>query len=225
MQVDQARRKLSGVARKIAGVRRGELERMKESVSQIERPDFLWHYLLQSFATMGRAAGWKGLIGNKRNYDALRYPVLESLSSDERSEQVRRTCRNAGIRMPEMKAGYILGCFAAIRGMGGPEAARARLLAQHGREGKIRFLKALPGIGDKYARNIMMDVYHEEFRDSIAVDSRIKSISDLLGLEFPTYAEHEAFYLAAAREAGLNGWELDRLLFNFLADFTRELSG
>lgn len=71
-----------------------------------------------------------------------------------------------------------------------------------GREAKIRFLESFPGIGPKYARNMMMDVYHEDFRDSIALDVRIN-------------VEHEAFYRDAAREAGLNGWELDRLLFNY----------
>ena len=60
-----------------------------------------------------------------------------------------------------------------------------------------------------------MDVYHEDFRDSIALDIRIKAISEALGLSFPSYTEHEQFYLDVAWEAGLNGWELDRLLFNF----------
>ena len=56
-----------------------------------------------------------------------------------------------------------------------------------------------------------MDLYHEEFRDSIAVDGRISAISAVLGLRFRSYAEEEAFYIEVAKEAGLNGWELDRL--------------
>lgn len=67
----------------------------------------------------------------------------------------------------------------------------------------------------KYARNIMMDVYHKDFRNSIALDARIKGISSALGLKFSSYAEHESFYLNVARDAGINGWDLDRLLFNF----------
>jgi hypothetical protein len=69
----------------------------------------------------------------------------------------------------------------------------------------------------------MMDVYHEEFRDSIALDVRIKAISEALGLSFATYVEHESFYLAVARQAGLNGWELDRLLFNFRREVEAKL--
>ena len=117
--------------------------------------------------------------------------------------------------MPYKKADYILGCFEYVTRLGGPEAAKAKLLAQPGREAKISFLQSFPGIGPKYARNIMMDVYHEDFRDSIALDVRIKAISEALGLSFASYADHERFYLDVAREVGLNRWELDRLLFNF----------
>jgi hypothetical protein len=59
----------------------------------------------------------------------------------------------------------------------------------------------------------MMDVYHEDFRDSIAVDARIKKVSAAHGLSFGAYAEEEDFYLNVARKAGLNGLELDRLMF------------
>lgn len=99
--------------------------------------------------------------------------------------------------------------------MGGPERVKEKLLSLPGREKKISFLMMFPGIGEKYARNIMMDVYHEDFRDSIAIDERIKKVSKALGVQFDSYDEHEEFYLQVAKEAGINGWELDRLLFNF----------
>ncbi|TVQ98049.1 MAG: hypothetical protein EA399_11530 [Desulfovibrionales bacterium] len=218
-----AREKLVIAAMKLAKSKRSALDKMKDSVAQLERPDFLWHYLLQSFATMGRAAGWHGLIGNRTNYTALRYNVLDNLSGIARRQQVETVCRAAGIRMPDLKAKYIIGCFDAVRTMGGPEAAKTQLLARKGRDAKIRFLKSLPGIGDKYARNIMMDVYHEDFRDCIAVDARIKSISRMLGLAFVGYEDQEAYYLDVARAAGLNGWELDRLIFNYLDAFKQAL--
>jgi hypothetical protein len=172
---------------------------------------------------MGRSAGWHGLIGNRTNYNCVTYPALRALPDGDRLRVTREVCRAAKVRMPDLKGDYIVGCFERVRGMGGPEAAKADLLAQSGREAKIRWLKAMPGIGDKYARNIMMDVYHEDFRDSIAVDARIKSVSDALGLSFPSYSAHEAFYLGVARQAGLNGWELDRLLYNFLGEVRSRL--
>ncbi len=215
MDSTAAKDRLVAVVRILAAEKKNELEKLKQESKGLARPDFIWHYLLQSFSTMGRASGWHGLIGNQDNYRRVTYATLAALTAEARNTQVRQVCRAAGIRMPDKKADYILGCFDYVQRLGGPEAAKAKLLAQPGRETKIRFLEPFPGIGPKYARNIMMDVYHEDFRDSIALDLRIKAISDALGLVFSNYAEHELFYLEVARLAGLNGWELDRLLFNF----------
>jgi len=218
-----AQARLVAVVRRLAAEKRAELDKLKENHADIARPDFLWHYLLQSFATMGRSAGSHGLIGNKANYNRVTYPALQALPDGDRLRVAREVCRAAKVRMPDLKGDYIIGCFERVRGMGGPEAAKAELLAQPGREAKIRWLKAMPGIGDKYARNIMMDVYHEDFRDSIAVDARIKSVSVTLGMSFASYPAHEAFYLGVAQQAGLNGWELDRLLYNFTEDVKSRL--
>jgi hypothetical protein len=61
----------------------------------------------------------------------------------------------------------------------------------------------------------MMDVYHPDFRNSIAVDARIKKITRTLGLTFRTYEEEEKFYLDVAERAGLKGWDLDRIMYRF----------
>lgn len=156
-----------------------------------------------------------GCLGTNRTTGASHTPSSRHSLRKPEGHKVRQVCRASGIRMPDKKADYILRCFEHVTRLGGPEAAKAKLLAQSGREAKIAFLQTFPGIGPKYARNIMMEVYHEDFRDSIALDIRIKAISVALGLSFESYAEHEAFYVDVAREAGLNGWELDRLLFNF----------
>lgn len=216
---DGFRKKLALVAKSLAEQKKDTLDELKAEHSQLARPDFLWHYLLQSFATMGRASGWHGLIGNPVNYAKVQYETLAQLPSEARARQVEETCIAAKLRMPNTKARYILECFQQVRHLGGPEAAREQLLAQPGRDGKIQFLKEFTGIGDKYARNIMMDVYHEDFRDSIAIDARIKAVSETLGLSFQSYADHEAFYLSVANAAGINGWELDRLIFNFQNEF------
>jgi hypothetical protein len=67
---------------------------------------------------------------------------------------------------------------------------------------------------------MMMDTYHPEFRNSIAVDERLRRISQELGLSFKDkdYESHENFYLDVARKVGLEGWELDRLIFRFVDD-------
>lgn len=125
--------------------------------------------------------------------------------------------------MPSKKAGMLAQNFMLIEELGGPVAAKDKLFAAEGRRGKIRFLQRFKGIGPKYARNTMMDLYHEEFRDSIAVDARIQSVSIALGVEFPNYQEHEGFYRAVAREANLEAWEADRLMYWFTEEVLRRL--
>jgi hypothetical protein len=217
--LEQAKHRLATAARQVASEYALKLDELKANYSDFERPDFVWHYLLQSFATMGKAAGWQGLIGNQSNYSLVTYPALDALDGPGRIAQAQLACRNGKVRMPDRKANFIVTCFECVHGMGGPAAARLKLINTPGRESKIAFLRTFPGIGPKYARNIMMDVYHPEFRQSIAIDSRIQSITDLLGLTFSSYEDHEIFYLEAAELAGLNGWELDRLMFNALDRF------
>ncbi len=217
MKKTSAHDRLLRVVKPLAAEKRGELESLKHGRRGLKRPDFIWHYLLQSFATMGKASGAKGLIQNQENYQRITFTALDALTPKKRERHVREVCHAAKVRMPDKKARYILECFSYVKSMGGPERTKGLLLAQSGRDAKIKFLRTFRGIGPKYARNIMMDVYHEEFRDNIALDVRIKSISKNLGLSFSDsdYAEHEKFYLDVAHSAGLNGWELDRLLFNF----------
>lgn len=214
---------LADILRDLAVPFRAELDRLKANHNELQRPDFLWRYLLSSFATMGKSSGWSGLIGNTQNYSRVDYAALLAIGDDRRLAHVEAVCRAAKVRMPARKATFITGCFDKVRALGGPEASKAVLLAQVGRAGKLRWLRTLPGIGEKYARNILMDVYHEEFRDSVAIDIRIKAISSALGLTFASYEVHEAFYLGVAAQAGLNGWELDRLLYHHRAEVERRI--
>jgi len=216
MDKTSAKNRLVAVVRPLAAQKRAELERSKrEGFRHLERPDFIWRCLLESFATMGSSSGWKGLIADRHNYRRVTYTTLAALTPRARKAQVRQVCREAGIRWPDKKSDYILGCFERVKALGGLKAAKRTLLAHSGREAKMAFLQTFPGIGPKYARDVMMGAYHEEFRDSIALDARIRAISRALGLSFTSYAEHESFYLRVARDAKLNGWELDRLLYRF----------
>lgn len=212
-------KKLAKIAKALATEKCVELDKLKLKEDDLKRPDFLWHYLLQSFATMGRVSGWDGLIGDKKNYNQLKYEYLGRLTPETRAQHVRRMCAKAKLRMPNRKTKYILRCFEQISELGGPKSAKQKLLSHKGKAAKINFLKQFYGIGDKYARNIMMDVYHEEFRDSIAVDARIKSFSASIGLTFDEYDQYEAFYKDVAKRAGINAWELDRIIFNFRNEF------
>jgi hypothetical protein len=215
----EACQRLAAIAKELAHKNRDSLERGKKSISELERDDFIWHYLLQSFATMGNSRGWDGLIGNQENYNKVTFDALARFSPSQRLSVLEPTLRDAKVRMPGQKAMWLARNFELIVEMGGLTEAKKTLLRNSDRKTKIEFLKSFAGIGNKYARNLLMDVYHPDFRDSIAIDARIKAISQALGLSFRGYEEHEEFYLNVAHEAGLNGWELDRLMWKFTGEF------
>jgi hypothetical protein len=213
-----AHQRLVSVIKPIATKHQKTIDRLKKEERRLKRSGFIWHYLLQSLSTFGGVRGWNGLIGNKENYSKVTYRALSKLSFAERLATLKETMWAAKIRMPDKKAQWLVENFELIKEMGGLKSAKEALLSKPGRDEKIKFLKSFSGIGDKYARNILMDVHHPDFRDSIAIDSRIKRLSETLALNFDSYAEHEQFYLDVAHEAGLTGWDIDRLLFNFMGE-------
>jgi hypothetical protein len=194
------------------------LQRLKRETTGLDREDFVWHYLLQAFATWGSSRGWDGLIHTPSNYKRVTYDVLLPLTAGARIAEADAVFRLAGVRYPAKKAAYLSENLDRIEAIGGLVVARAALLEAPGAAGKVRFLSQFKGISKKYARNILMDVYHPEFRDSIAIDERIKRVTEAIGLTFDNYEDHEQYLVEVAHEAGLNGWELDRLLYNFRDD-------
>jgi len=223
VQQEQARSRLLNVLKPLVAEKREFLENMKRDGVQWERQDFIWHALLGAFSTWGSSRGWAGLMENPDNYNRVTFDVLMQYSPPERLTVLENTLRNAKVRMPRKKAEYLAKNFDTIVEMGGVAAVKEQLSQLPGRKQKVKFLKRFVGIGDKYARDMMMDIYHPDFRDSIAVDTRIKNITERLGIRFDTYEEYEEFYLGVAEEAGLNGWELDRLLYNFEDDILAQL--
>ena len=191
--------------------------------SDLKRPDIIWHLLLQSFSTMGNSRGWEGLILNQDNYRRVTFDALSGLTEEERLLRLTAVLHDAKVRMPNLKARQLNENYRMILVMGGLARAKEKAFAQVGTKAKIAFMKCFVGIGDKYARNAWMDIYHPDFYDNIAIDDRIKQITEAMGYRFATYLEHEQFFLGIAREANLQGWELDRLLYNFKDDFLHVL--
>lgn len=218
------RNKLIFTLRNIPNNMKEKLEELKSEQKQIERLDFLWHYTLQSFSTMGDSKGHAGLILNKENYNQVTYQAVEGLLPMERFNRFNNILNRAGVVDAEKKAKWLCFNFEYINSMGGLEETRKILFNKVGKESKIEFLKTFKGIGDKYARNIFMDVYHPDFHNCIAIDYRINKITEAMGYSFDNYSEHEKFYLEIAKECGLNGWELDRLLYNYNKYFLKILS-
>jgi len=197
---------------------RDKLEQLKGDARYLDEPDFVWRSLVESASSWGSSRGYHGLFDNADNYKKVTFVALSGLSPGDRLSVLAKTLRAAKVRMPDKKAAYLSENFRIIEEMGGLAAAKSKLLSQQTRESKMAFLQRFRGIGPKYARNIFMNVHHPDFRQSIAVDARIKTISEELRLTFNTYADAERFYLGVAHEAGLSGWELDRVLYKFKAE-------
>lgn len=118
---------------------------MKETLSFLKKegkkgrnyPNFVWHFLLQSFATMGNSRGADGLIWNADNYNKVTFEALSKLSPKKRLQVLKETLRAAKVRMPPQKAARIALNFEKIKEMGGVEEANKLAFAQEGREAKI----------------------------------------------------------------------------------------
>lgn len=188
-----------------------------------ESPDFIWEGLLRSASTWGAARGIK--LMNPENIAQIRYEALLPLASNERRARLETALKLAGVRYFNKKAAYLDQNFELIKKYGGPEKVKELLISKRDRQPKMSFLEGFLGIGPKYSPNMMMDTYHEDFRESIAIDSRLKHVMKALGVEFDDgkYEDAERFFLEAAHKAGLNGWELDRLLFNYGQEVLRTL--
>jgi hypothetical protein len=214
--------RLANAVSDVAGKRTGELEKMKAGSTKYRAKDWIWQSLLLSFSTMGNSRG-SALVHIPQIYSKVRFDSLRRLSSAQRRKVIRAALGRAKVLWPFKKAVWLSDAFNRIATEGGPAAVKDRLSKMKGKEAKLKFLMEFKGIGQKYARNMMMDVYDPAFRDSIAVDTRIRGVSTKLGLTFCAYPAEEAFYLRAARRAKLDGWTMDRILYNFTAEVTARL--
>lgn len=221
---DQQVETLVAMAKNFRNTYRKELECKKEKGhATLKRPDFLWHELLVSYSTWGGISRNEGMITDKNRNHQITYDELKNLSNEDRVNRIRQILKDAKVHCYKKKAPMLARCFEIIEEMGGLELANAMLLNKKCAAEMIEFLDDFPGIGQKYARNIMMDCHHPFFREKIALDSRILSISNELGLNLKAYQDHEKFYLNIAKEAGIEGWELDRLIFEHRDEFLNSL--
>jgi thermostable 8-oxoguanine DNA glycosylase len=222
---EQQLRSLVTVAKDLRNKYQDDLDSKKKmGLALQERSDFLWYELLVSYSTWGGSRGSEGLIEDEKRYQQVSYEELKKIDAKEdRINRLRQIMKDAKVRWFNKKAPMLAQCFEKIEAMGGLTEANTTLLNKKSAAEMMKFLKSFPGIGSKYASNIMMDCYHPLFRDRIALDSRVRSVSNELGLDFKNYSNHENFYLRVAKEAGIEGWELDRLIYGHTDDFLRFL--
>lgn len=213
-------RAFAQISRRLAAEHADDLERWKrEGAAAFDNAEWLWQALLQSYATKGGSAGWDRLLGDRSRAERLGYDRLAALSPEYRAREITEVVATSGVRWPNRKAKETADAFECLVSWGGPSDARDHLFALSSLQERLNFLRQFHGIGDKYSRNILMDVFHPDARDVIAIDQRIERVCSAHGLNFPDYESQERFLLAVAHAAGLCGWELDRLMYNFTAAF------
>jgi len=187
-----------------------------------ERDDVIWFELVLSLSTWRGSRGARLLLDSQDNVDEekfarISFNKLASVAPENRASYLEDLLREHNVNMHVKKADYLTWNFNHIHDeWETPLATKEAFNATEGPKAKIKFLKQFKGIGNKYARNIGMDLYHPDFRDFIAIDARITSISEELGLPTDSwsYDEHEAFYHGVVAESTVeNAWELDRILY------------
>jgi len=163
---------------------------------------------------------WQGSSGSdlatdEEFYSQVTYEELLDIDEEDRIQHLKDVLLDAGVNMHERKSRYISSHIDQIESMGGLEAAQDEFGSRDGKEAKMDFLKQFKRIGDKYARNIGVDIFHPDFRDTIALDTRIGNVTDELDIEFESYEQEEKFYVAVADRLEITPWELDRILYRY----------
>lgn len=225
MLKENKRKDLIKLLKNIPSYMENRLNSLKEEGNKLKlREDLLWYLLLRSMSTMGNSIGFEGLINNINNFQQVSFESLLVLNNSQRLDRIKKVLKIANVYDFDKKSIWLNKNFQLIKDLGGLKESNSKALSLNSRESKINFMLQFSGIGDKYARNIWMDLYDKDFYDSIAVDYRIKKITDILGYSFDNYQSHEKFYLEIAKESGLTGWDLDRLLYNYNFYFLTNLS-
>ena len=228
MSNDAKRQRLVNAVKKRPALMKQRLKHLKRIAKDIRgRGDLLWLLLLQSLSTQGRSAGWTNLTANLEELKLVAYSQLCFLSEDEKKIRLERVLSTANVRYPKKKADLLAKNILKIQKLGGLAKANRDMLLQQGYDKKIKFIRSFHGIGEKYGRNIWMDIYDEDFRQSIAVDSRLNKVGVALGLweKKCKGVDRETLLKNIAKEAGVDPWDLDRLLYTYTSYFLTEISG
>jgi endonuclease III len=208
------REKLLEALRSLTPVMRRRLAQLKEQASQDrKRPDLIWYLLLASAATLGDAAAFSRLFGEQQLVESVSYASLVRLNSDARQRRLLAALQAAAVRYAPKKSKQLAENLITLERRGGVELETKRALSLVGDEAKRDYLLFFKGIGPKYANNIWMDIYDADFRDCVAVDVRITNVMHELGIG--DELDPQAYFRNLAREANLETWEVDRLLFWF----------
>lgn len=195
--------------RDVVREKRDVLEATKRASVQFgQHDDWPWIGIVLSAATRGGSARWERRVAPR--YDSeLSWKALQGLSSDDRRQRLLTVGR-----FKNRAADWLEQAYEQFTREGGPAGVRTKLKRMTAEE-VITFWMSFKDVKEKYARNVMMDIYHPDFRQCyFAIDSRILKLLPLLGYAGRrSYGEQEMFLRDLATEVGVESWELDRTLY------------
>ena len=189
-----------------------DLERTEAAARLMRQdPDWFWNVMVNSYCTND---GSKNLERKRAKYgEALSWSAIASMTPERRAEIF------ADLPNPRRRsklAPALLETFARIRDAGGPRAIATHYESLDSAKARMEFVGSFPQIGEKYRRNIPMDVYDEIVLDQAALDKRLHKLIDLIDGAPPRspYSAREEYLRAIQRDAGIPTlWRLDRLLY------------
>lgn len=196
-----------------------------------ERDDVIWFEVILSLATLQGSQG-AALVVDKNDtivdqrYGRVAFETIEMVKTERRQDYFEKALLDGNVRMHVKKSKALVENFDLIKQKyGNPKGVKAAFQRQNGAEKKIEFLQQFSQIGPKYARNIGMDLYLPDFREFIAIDSRIKNILAEAGFSYEdkTYEEQERFLKTVAELLNQEAWELDRILYHYETEIRAQL--
>ena len=177
---------------------------------QRKSKDWPWNRFLHALASNGKSAHWDYNIGPRVECGELRWSAIMRLDSAKRRTlfaEVTNPRRRKHLR------GALDSIFQRMKLAGGPTGISREYGVIKSAEDAIKYWKSFPGIGDKYAREIPMGSYDPLFRDTFALDARLRALLKQNFKEQFSYNEGVDFLQKVARRLNCDCWSLDRFLY------------
>ena len=190
-----------------------------------QEPFWLWNAVLQAAATNGGSRHWDSIKFLKREFktrsgaDPFGWENITACDPETLEMWLGVAANPHYQRWRQIKERLVM-FVSAYR-----EKQLAPLMDQiieSDRNACISILIRVPGVNQKYARNLLMDVGHPEFMDgSFALDSRIRNFllkNTGVGHTYSRTSANswtECQLVSVARECCLTAWQMDRLIYQY----------
>jgi hypothetical protein len=213
-------RSLTKIVRAYLGTSQEYLESERiEAKRRIKDEDWPWNGFIISFSTLGGSKNWEQKI--RPRSAEFTWSAIENLSNTERAKLFFSL---PNPRFRKRVAEFLAQCWHEFENAGGPSQIKRKYFKLETAHDRIQYLKSFPGIGEKYARNIAMDVCDPLVSEHFALDHRLKSLVKSAVKRNLEYSEAESFLKIVADRLCVDCWTLDRVLYRNYEPISRELA-